>query len=227
MTQNYSDRLISGESARPFIIGAASLGVILITVYCLTHGITIVFPHLYYIPVVLAAYWYRRSGVVFSAVLGGIYLIIVATIAAPAALTEAVVRVIVLVTIATVVAYLRERLVQEEEEYQTIFESTGTAMALVEEDMTISRANYKMEEMSGYSPGETLGKKKWADFVAEDDLERMVNYHSLRRTDPASAPPHYESRIIDSEGRMRDISLTISMIPGTKKSVASLVDITE
>jgi len=198
MTQNYSDLLISGESARPFIIGAASLGVILITVYCLTQGITIVFPHLYYIPVVLAAYWYRCFGVVFSAVLGGIYIIIVAALAAqaaPAALTEAVVRVIVFIIIAAMVAYLRERLVQEEKEYQTIFESTGTAMALVEEDMTISRANYKMEEMSGYSPDETLGKKKWADFVAEDYLERMVEYHRLRRMDPASAPPQYESHL--------------------------------
>jgi len=85
MTQNYSDLLISGERARLFIIGAASLGVILITVYCLIHGITIVFPHLYYIPVVPAAYCYRRFGVVFSAVLAGVYLIIIAALAAPAA----------------------------------------------------------------------------------------------------------------------------------------------
>jgi signal transduction histidine kinase len=41
------------------------------------------------------------------------------------------------------------------------------------------------------------------------------------------APRNYEFRFIDKYGQIKNIFLTIAMIPGTRKSVASLLDITE
>jgi len=116
---------------------------------------------------------------------------------------------------------------ESEEKYRTIFETTGTAAVIVEEDMTLSMVNAEFEKRSGYSKEEVEGKKKFPEFVAKDDLERMKEYHRLRRTDPHAAPRSYEFQFIDKDGNVRDCFLAISMIPGTKKSVASLLDITE
>lgn len=44
-----------------------------------------------------------------------------------------------------------EALRKSEEEYRTIFENTGTATVIVEENMIVSLANAKLVEMSGYS----------------------------------------------------------------------------
>jgi len=120
-----------------------------------------------------------------------------------------------------------EALKQSEELYRAIFESTGTAMAIVEEDGTISLANSKLEALSGYSREEVEKKRSWTEFVAEEDLERMKEYHRLRRQDPDAAPREYEFRLIDRDGNVKHVALSIAPISGTGRSVISLLDITE
>jgi len=121
-----------------------------------------------------------------------------------------------------------EELRESEEKYRTTFENTGTAMVVLEEDTTISLANHQMEILSGYSKQEIEGKKRWTDFVHQEDLEQMKEYHRKRREPGGEAiPTQYEFRFVDKEGNIKDISLTVDVIPETKKSIASLIDITE
>jgi PAS domain S-box-containing protein len=120
-----------------------------------------------------------------------------------------------------------EALRESEARYRAIFETTGTATIIIEDDTMISLANAEFERLSGYSRKELEGKKSWTAFVSEEDLERMQTYHRSRRVDPDAAPRNYEFRFVDRQGGVRDIFVTIAMIPGTKKSVASLLDITE
>ncbi len=114
-----------------------------------------------------------------------------------------------------------------EENYRTIFENTGTATAIVEEDTTISLVNGPFEELSGYSREEIEWKKSCTEFVIEEDLERVKKLHYSRISDPESTLKKYEFRFVNKEGNIRDIIITIAVIPNTKKSVASLLDITE
>lgn len=115
-----------------------------------------------------------------------------------------------------------------EARYRTIFENTGIAFAVMEEDTKISLMNTEAEEIMGYSRNEIEGKRSWTEFVArKDDLEKMKKYHILRRIDPSAAPKRYEFQVINKEGNIKDIIVTISMIPGTKKSIASFLDITD
>jgi PAS domain S-box-containing protein len=104
------------------------------------------------------------------------------------------------------------------EKYRTIFENTGTATIIVEEDTTISLVNGQFEELSGYSREEIEWKKSWIEFVIEEDLERMKKLHYSRRKDPESTLRKYEFRFVNKEGNVRDILLVIDMIPGTKKA---------
>ena len=120
-----------------------------------------------------------------------------------------------------------EALRKSEEKYRTIFENTGTAMVIVEEKNIISLANKEFAQLSGFSKDDIEGKKSWTEFVMKEDLERMLAQHRLRRQNPEKALPHYEFRFVTKSGDIRNIHLTIDVIPGTKKSVASLLDITE
>jgi PAS domain S-box-containing protein len=122
---------------------------------------------------------------------------------------------------------VRERLLESENLYRAIFETTGTATIIIEADKMISLLNSEFEKMTGYKRAEWEGKKKWTEYVFPKDIARMKKYHALRRQDPTAAPRNYEHDLIDSEGRIRHMFLTVDMIPGTKKSVASFTDITE
>jgi len=113
-----------------------------------------------------------------------------------------------------------------EAHYRAIFQTTGTATMIIEEDMTISMVNDQFEKESGYSKAEVEGRMRWTEFMHEDDVEQMKVYHNRRRVDPDLAPRNYEIRVRDRDGRVRNVSATVSLIPGTKKSVASLMDIT-
>ena len=120
-----------------------------------------------------------------------------------------------------------EALRESEELYRTIFENTGTSMILIEEDTTISMANEEFVRNTEYSADEINGRMKWTEIVHQDDLGRMVEQHRLRREIPGGALPSYEFRYITKTGQVMDTFLTIKLVPGTKKSIASLINITE
>ncbi|MBP1929016.1 PAS domain S-box-containing protein [Methanolinea mesophila] len=121
---------------------------------------------------------------------------------------------------------LLSELRESEKKYRTVFETTGTAMVVLEGDTTISLANSEFVRLSGF-PREALeGKKHWTEFVLPEDLDRMKNQHMLRRENPEQALRQYEFRFLRGNGEVRDILLTVDIIPGTRKSVASLLDIT-
>jgi two-component system, cell cycle sensor histidine kinase and response regulator CckA len=113
-----------------------------------------------------------------------------------------------------------------EQRYRSVFENTGTATVIIEEDEIISMMNTEFEKLSGYSQDEVVGKKRWTDFVFLEDLEKMEKYHAIRRENGGKAPAEYEFRFVDTQGNVKDIINTVGMIPGTKKSVASLMDVT-
>ena len=120
-----------------------------------------------------------------------------------------------------------EELKTSELMYRTIFETTPGATMIVEEDTTISMVNREFVKQTGYEAGEIEGKKSWTEFILEEDLERVMGYHRLRRLDPDAAPRNYEFRYTDRKGRIRDVCATVAMMPGTKKTVLSLLDITD
>ena len=113
------------------------------------------------------------------------------------------------------------------ERYRTIFESTATANIILGDDTTILLANSNFENMTGYSKHELEGKMSWTHFVLEEDLDKMNHYHRMRRLTPGSVPSSYEFRFTNRKGEVRDLFMNVAVIPGTKESIASIIDITE
>jgi PAS domain S-box-containing protein len=122
---------------------------------------------------------------------------------------------------------IRESLQKSEEMYRTIFENTGTATIIIEEDTTISLANKKFEKLTGYSKEEIENKMGWPEFVVEADHDRLQRYHEKRRQNRFEAPNQYETSIMDKENKLHNIIVNIDVIPNTNKSVASFSDITK
>lgn len=121
-----------------------------------------------------------------------------------------------------------EALQESETYYKTIFENTGTATIIIEEDTTISLVNSEFEKLCGAYKDEIEGKVSWTDFVADkSDLDRMKGYHELRGIDDASVPRNYEFKFINKKREIKDAFITVALIPGTKKRLVSLLDITE
>lgn len=113
------------------------------------------------------------------------------------------------------------------ERERVIISNVGVAIIVIEEDMTIEFTNEEFEVLTGYTKQEIEGKMKWTEFFSEEMLDRMIEYHKLRRISPSLAPRQYESKLKDRAGRIKDVLLNMAMIPYTKKSIASIIDISE
>jgi PAS domain S-box-containing protein len=113
-----------------------------------------------------------------------------------------------------------------ESRYRTIIENTSSAIAIIEEDATISYINPEFEKIIGYVREEVEGRKKWTDFVAPPDLQRLQEYELERRAVVEMVPANYEFRFIRFDGEARNGFLTLTPTPDTGKMIVSLMDIT-
>ena len=119
-----------------------------------------------------------------------------------------------------------ERLRVSENLYRTIFRTTGTATAILDEQGTILLANAEVEPLLGFPPRELEGRTHWSAFIPPDELPRLTEYFRLLREDPASSTQHYEARILDRWGATKHGIFSVAAIPGSRNSVISIVDIT-
>ena len=120
-----------------------------------------------------------------------------------------------------------EAIRKSEERYRTIFESTATANIITAEDTTILLANTNFANLVGYSKQELEGKMNWTSLVLKEDVEMMKRYRMMCGVTPDSTPTSYEIRISNRKGEIRNLFMSVALIPETKDSVASMIDITE
>ncbi len=120
----------------------------------------------------------------------------------------------------------QKALKESEEYYRTIFENTGSASLILEKDTTISMVNTGFENLTKYSREEVEGKKSFKDFIHPKELSRTLKYHQMRRNNIELAPKEYEIVGFDKYGDLKYLVATVALIPGTEKSLVSLLDIT-
>jgi PAS domain S-box-containing protein len=121
-----------------------------------------------------------------------------------------------------------ERALRESEQrYRTIFEITGSATAILDENGTIILANNEAIPVLGYSPGELEGKVHWSRFIPADELPRITEFWRLLHEDPARASQRFEARLVDRQGRIRTGIISAKLIPATRHTVISIADISD
>ncbi len=110
--------------------------------------------------------------------------------------------------------------------YQSIFEHAGAPSIIVEDDFGISMANPEFARLTGFSCEEIQGRMTLLDFLPEEEIERVRTYHKARRDGRQDVPSHYECRIRVRSGKLRHILMKVGLIPGPRRTIASLTDIT-
>jgi Amt family ammonium transporter len=121
---------------------------------------------------------------------------------------------------------LEEKLNGLEGAYRILFENTGTAVAVVEDNQIVSRVNSEFERFSGYSRAEVEGAKNWSEFILNGDPRNMGE--APRPPDMNS--PELGARVftfMDKQNTGKTVFMTAARIPDTPRVMVSLMDITK
>jgi PAS domain S-box-containing protein len=215
--------------------------VTLISIYCLSHGITIVFMHLYYFPIVLLAYRYRYKGVGLATLLSLSYFSLVALYhPEPAELIGALVRGIVFIGIAAVVAYLSERLVTERysekklgddilhlQQFQEgVITNANIWISVLAPDGSILIWNDAAEAISGYKKDEVIGSRTvWTWLYPEREYRRKITADIQRIIERDTYLENFETEIRCADGTTKTIVWNTRGLRDTSGTVYSYIAI--
>ncbi|WP_414469055.1 CHASE4 domain-containing protein [Methanobacterium sp. ACI-7] len=114
-----------------------------------------------------------------------------------------------------------------EERYRAIFENTGTAMIIINQNMDIKLVNNQFQQITGYLKSETENKKKLHDFILKESLDKINKHRNFREFKDKNQLNSYEIGLIHKNNEVRDFFATRGFIPGTENVLISLIDITE
>ncbi|MGD9210333.1 MAG: sigma 54-interacting transcriptional regulator [Desulfobacteraceae bacterium] len=115
---------------------------------------------------------------------------------------------------------------ESEQRYQTVFDNSGAATFIKEADMTISMVNQEFERLTGYNKKQIEGRMKWTDFIHPDDQPRLTQHHTDHHR-YKSAPNELECRITDNGGMVKEVFLKLDLIPETRQTIGSIVDLSQ
>jgi len=157
----------SGTAAKLAVLAILTLFIAILTVFSLANNIQIVFTHMYYVPIILAAYWFDRKGVLYAGIMSAFYLGAVFTLGVHdvQVILAAVIRIVVFIGISLVIAILsitlhrqQNQISQSEERFRGIWESIQAGIILVDaKTHTIIAANPEAQRMTGFSENEMNG----------------------------------------------------------------------
>jgi len=150
----YRQKLSKGrDAAWDIAIVVSTVAALALNGIGLLMGITVVLPHLLYIPVVIGSYRHPRLGPFFALGIGLAYCSMVfLSHGAGGTLAEAAVRATVLAIIGWLIAYLSARLHEREELYRGVFDNSEAGMLVVAktgEGAVIQEANWNAARLTG------------------------------------------------------------------------------
>jgi two-component system sensor histidine kinase KdpD len=106
-----------------------------------------------------------------------------------------------------------------EDLYRTLFENTLAATAILNEDLSVFRANAELEKITGYSR-EDLAGKRLTDLLPPEERKKLSRHIT-------STQESCECRVIRKDGSLRHAIIALAPMPGGKRYVASFLDITD
>lgn len=147
-------------------------GAFLLAYYChvILHTST-VFTQLFYIPIILAAIWWKRKGIAVALLLGALLILSNFIFKVDDSALSDYLRAFIFIVIATVVSLLSEKIAKAEavtkrayEELEQIFNTAGNGMCLIDRDFNILRINKTFEYLSDIRGEDAASKKCYEIF---------------------------------------------------------------
>ncbi len=176
------------------IMFALTLVAVFLIIYSLVHGREIVFTHFFYVPIILAAYWYQRNGILYVIALTGFYLISVVLLIPNdlQAFIEATYRAIVFIGIAVIIAYLSVRISwqqgaldkknkelhvsrdheRESRQYlESLMDNANAPIIVWNSAGIVTRFNYAFEQLTGKDAASVIGTNISSLFPSDREEE--------------------------------------------------------
>ena len=123
----------------------------------------------------------------------------------------------------------RTRQLQEsEKKYRTLFETSKSAMLLVDtESGLLTMANKEFCDLIGYTRQEVENSLHFLNFVHPDDHERARKYFDTSRQDAGTAPAEFEIKGLTREEKKLHLYYKVAAIPEWNSLVISIFDLTD
>jgi len=166
------------------LIAGISILVLLLNGYGLMIGITNVLPHLFYIPIILVAYFFPRRGILFALAISAIYCgmtyLINPTI--PGDLLSAGGRIILFILIAAVVSILTLRMRESEHRHAMLLDAIPDMIFVISRD-GVYRDFRASEKAALAIPADQIIGKNIRDTGFSSELAEEIHQHIARAID--------------------------------------------
>jgi PAS domain S-box-containing protein len=207
-----------------FIVINTTVLALLINILSLYYGQNDVAPNLFYIPVVIAAYWYPHRGPVFAIIISCAYMGLVYYFLGSdiAMLIASSVICYVMIGVSVVVSSLATHMRRNELKYRSLFNHSQAGVGLVNlRSLRIKEANSRFASILGYT-GQEILQIPFGDLFL--DAENNENF--FKQLDLAKDVESFETQFRNRSGESRWMLITAGMIP-ENQFVMNIVDITD
>ncbi len=226
MTQKniFGEREESLNNLWLFIVIDTTVLALLINIVSLYYGQNNVAPNLFYIPVVIAAYWYPHRGPVFAGIISLGYMALVYYFLGSdiGMLIASSVICYVLIGVSVVVSSLATHMRRNEVKYRSLFNHSQTGVGLVNaSSLRIKEANSRFAEILGYT-GQEILQIPFGDLF----LDAEKNEHFFNQLDLEKDVESFETRFRTRSGESRWMLISAGVMP-ENQYVVNIMDITD
>jgi len=188
------------EQRRIIIILAATAITLAANIIGLLQGITHVFPHLLYLPILLAGYWYPRRGAVIALLIAATYAGAAIFLTPPDLFVtlSILARATVYITIGFVVSLLTIRLRQSEEQLHDLIEFLPDATFAIDREGRVIAWNRAIEKMTGVPKMKIIGQGGYAYAVPFYGEKRPILIDFAMKNDPG-LEAYYDGIVRDGD----------------------------
>ena len=232
-TLTFTEKIQSYRDMRTRLAIVASLTALCVAATVYFHiflRVEIVFTHIFYIPIVLAALWFERRSFIVTALLGTV-LIVTNIMASLSGFYEDLLRVSVMLFVNLITVLLAESIEESEEvireteeKYRTIVETARDAIITADERGRVVSWNHGAEKIFGYTADEMKGKHI-NKIISEQNRDRH-NFQDIN-SDVSLMITDVEAIRKDGKGVPVDISVTGWHYLGENFVTAVIRDISE
>ena len=167
-----------------FILSFASLACVILALYFASRGTTIVYTHLFYIPLILAGRWYKKKAVYLALLLGAAHIFMTLFFIYPIPadiLMETLERAIMFVVVAYALGFVSEKWDKGEEKLKetkdyldNVIKSSADAIVVVDMEGIVRSWNKAADDYMGYTADEVIGTSNKKFFADQEEAERVM-----------------------------------------------------
>lgn len=223
----------------PIILAIFTFACCWITIWSLQTGFSTAFENLFFLPIILACFWYTWRGLLYSCFLVICYLLLMMESTPEPILIPIVIQGILFTSIAGIITLLTQSGKKSEDTFRhinnfqkQIIKNARVWLMVLDQNGTILVWNTAAEEISGYLAEEVMGKREiWKLLYPETDERSQITETITQIISKETYLENFETRIRTRGGEERIISWNtreISEKPSGRSAYISIgVDVTD